>query len=155
MKPYSMDLRERVLADCDAGMGTEDVAAKFSVSAAWVRRLKQCRRQTGETAPREQRHGPLSSWQTLGYADPLRQAIAETPDATLEELKDRLGLTVVLSTLCRACAALGLSFKKKESTPPSRIAPTCSRSVRSSTPPRSSCILIGWCSSMRRRPPPT
>ena len=113
MKPYSMDLRQRVLADCDAGTRTEDVAAKFSVSAAWVRRLKQRRRQTGETAPREQRHGPLPSWQTQGYAEPLRAAVASTPDATLEELKGRLGLSVALSTLWRACAALGLSFKKK------------------------------------------
>jgi transposase len=113
MKPYSMDLRERVLADCDAGMGTEDVATKFSVSAAWVRRLKQRRRQTGEIAPRQQRHGPLPSWQVQGYAQPLRAAVAQTPDATLEELKDRLGLAVALSTLCRACAALGLSLKKK------------------------------------------
>lgn len=113
MKPYSMDLRERVLADCDAGMHTEDVATKFSVSAAWVRRLKQRRRETGETAPRQQRHGPLPSWQTQQYAESIRAAVAETPDATLEELKDRLGLTVALSTLWRACAALGLSFKKK------------------------------------------
>ena len=52
MKAYSMDLRERVLADCDAGMGTDEVAAKFSVSPAWVRRLLQRRRETGETAPR-------------------------------------------------------------------------------------------------------
>ena len=104
MKPYSMDLRERVLADCDAGMGTEEVAAKFSVSPSWVRRLLQRRRETGEIAPREQRHGPQPSWQADGYAEPLRAAVAEQPDATLEELKDRLGLGVAVSTVWRACA---------------------------------------------------
>jgi transposase len=31
-KPYSSDLRERVLKDCDAGMRSEDVAEKYSVS---------------------------------------------------------------------------------------------------------------------------
>jgi transposase len=113
MKPYSMDLRERILADCDAGMGTEEVAAKFSVSSAWVRRLKQRRRETGEVAPRQQRHGPESSWQQQGYAETRRAAVAQTPDATLEELKTRLGLAVAVSTLWRACAALGLSFKTK------------------------------------------
>lgn len=35
---YSMDLRRRVIADCDAGLGTKAVALKYSVSPAWVRR---------------------------------------------------------------------------------------------------------------------
>jgi transposase len=113
MKPYSMDLRQRVLADCDAGMTTDAVAAKYSVSESWVRRLKQRRRETGEVAPRRQRHGPRPSWQKQGYADALRAAVAAAPDATLEELGSRLGLAVALSTLWRACAALGLSFKKR------------------------------------------
>src|SRR5262249_23722366 len=52
MKPYSMDLRERVLADCDAGLPTGPGAAKDRVSPSWVRRLKQRRRETGEGAPR-------------------------------------------------------------------------------------------------------
>ena len=33
-KSYSMDLRERVLKDCDAGMRSEDVAHKYTVSAS-------------------------------------------------------------------------------------------------------------------------
>jgi transposase len=113
MKPYSTDLRQRVLADCDTGMPTKQVAQKYSVSPAWVRRLKQRRRESGETEPRGQRHGPEPSWQADGYAEPLRQAVQADPDATLGELKAALGLAVALSTLCRACAALGLSFKKK------------------------------------------
>jgi hypothetical protein len=36
MAPYSMHLRTRVLRDWDAGMRAEDVAAKYSVSRAWV-----------------------------------------------------------------------------------------------------------------------
>jgi len=113
MKSYSMDLRIRVLADCDAGMATATVAAKYSVSAAWVRRLKQRRGQTGETAPRQGRHGPRPSWDV--YADRLREAIRQTPDATLAELRQQLGLAVALSTLWRAVTALGLTVKKKSS----------------------------------------
>lgn len=111
MKAYSMDLRVRVLADCDCGLPPKDAADKYSVSPAWVRRLLQRRRETGETSPRPQRHGPVPLHQTHGPA--LRQAVADQPDATMAELRDRLGLDVALSTLWRALDALGLTFKKK------------------------------------------
>ena len=39
MRAYSMDLRERVLHDSDAGMQAAAVASKYRVSASWVRRL--------------------------------------------------------------------------------------------------------------------
>jgi transposase len=108
---YSLDLRQRVLADCDRGLSTRAVATKYSVSESWVRRLKQRRRETGEIAPRLPTPGPKPRWHA--YAGQLREAIRQTPDATLEELRDRLQLTVALSTLWRAVAALGLSVKKK------------------------------------------
>jgi|SRR5579884_962689 len=122
MKPYSMDLRQRVLADCDAGLPTAEVATKYRVSASWVRRLKQRRRDTGVVVPRTTRPGPKPSWD--GYASQLRDAVRQTPDATLEELRSRLGLAVALSTLWRACAALGLSVKKKSPGPPSKTGRT-------------------------------
>jgi transposase len=122
MQPYSMDLRQRVLAACDAGRTTAQVAAAFTVSTAWVRRLKQRRRQTGEVAPRAARRGPRPSWDA--YAGRLAEAVRRTPDATLAELRQELGLAVALSTLWRAVAALGLSVKKKSPGRPSRTAPT-------------------------------
>ena len=40
MRPYSTDLRERVVAACDAGDATrEQIAARFSVSISWIRKL--------------------------------------------------------------------------------------------------------------------
>ena len=45
------------LLDSDAGMKAADVAVKYRVSGSWVRLLKQRRRETGEVAPRVQRHG--------------------------------------------------------------------------------------------------
>ena len=50
MAPYSMDLRTRVLRDSDAGLSSKDLAAKYAVSRAWVDRVKQRRRETGEIA---------------------------------------------------------------------------------------------------------
>ena len=120
-KPYSLDLRQRVRADCDKGLTTRAVATKYSVSESWVRRLKQRRRESGELAPRAA--APRQpSWPA--YAERLRAAIAATPDATLAELRDRLGLAVALSTLWRAIAALGLSVEKKSSGRRSRTGPT-------------------------------
>ena len=34
MKAYSMDLRVRVLADCDAGLGTKSLASAYRVSSS-------------------------------------------------------------------------------------------------------------------------
>jgi hypothetical protein len=59
MEAYSKDLRSRVLADSDRGLTTRVVATKYNVSESWVRRLKQRRRETGETTPRvPKRRGP-------------------------------------------------------------------------------------------------
>lgn len=122
MRAYSMDLRERVLADLADGTAARAVATRYRVSGAYVRRVRQRHRDHGETAPRAGRRGPRPSWDA--YADRLRQAVAADPDATLAELKARLGLTVALSTLWRAAAALGLTFKKSRSGRPSRTART-------------------------------
>lgn len=132
MKPYSVDLRERVLADCDAGMGTLAVAVKYKVCPAWVRRLKQQRRETGQIAPRKPR--PRQPVKMIQYMEKLAPLVREKPDATLEELRARLGEAISTTTLWRALRALQFTFKKKSSTPPSRIDPTCKRSARSGKP---------------------
>ena len=62
MKADSMDLRERVLKDSDAGIRTREVAVKYAVSESWVRRLKQRRRENGETAPRSSRNRLQPKW---------------------------------------------------------------------------------------------
>ena len=131
MRAYSMDLRERVLKDVDGGMTTVAVAAKYSVSPALVRRLKQRRKATGEVAPRVPKPRPPAR---AAHADRLRAAIATTPDATLAELKARLALTVSLATLWRAVRDLGLTVKKKSSGRPSRTGRTSPRSGPRSGP---------------------
>jgi transposase len=122
MRAYSADLRERVLADCDAGSGTRAVATKYRVSESWVRRLKQVRRQTGRTTPADQRRGPTPGW--VAHADAIRAAVAADPDATLAEYRQRFALPLSRSALARALAALGLSRKKSRSGPASRTART-------------------------------
>ena len=86
MRAYSMDLRERALLDSDAEMKAADVAAKYRVSGSWVRLLKQRRRETGEVAPRVQRHGRRPMLEP--HLHTLAALIAAQPDRTLAELKD-------------------------------------------------------------------
>ena len=108
MVAYSMDLRERVLADCDGGMPTKAVAAKYRVSPAWVRRLKQRRREDGEVAPRR----PGGRRPPAFDRGRLRELVEQKPDATLAELRQRLGVRCSLSVICRALGALRLTYKK-------------------------------------------
>jgi len=117
--PYSQDLRDRVLAAYDRGMPTKKIAETFSVSPAWARMIKQRRRETGETTPR-----PMGG-ATVIKIDRARLAelVREQPDATLKELRDRLGVQCAESAICMALKKLGLSFKKRRSTRPSRTVP--------------------------------
>jgi transposase len=110
MRAYSMDLRVRVLADCDAGMSTKVVAQKYTVSVAWVRRLKQRRRASGEVGPRVSKTGPKPK--LLGKEERLEQLVAKEPDATLEELRKQLDVPVSVATVWRSLRALGLTLKK-------------------------------------------
>jgi transposase len=110
MAAYSMDLRTRVLRDSDAGLPSKEVAVKYSVSRAWVDRVKQRRRETGEIAPRKQtkfRHSVLA-----GKEERLVGLITARPDATLVELREALPTTAALSTVWRTITRLGFTVKK-------------------------------------------
>ena len=121
---YSQDLRDRVLAACDRGMATKAIATVFAVSPAWVRRLKQRRRETGEVAPRKAGSPGVPRFDRAVLAE----LVAEQADATGPELRDRLaartGVEVTDAAIYAALKKLGFSYKKKRSTRPSRIAPT-------------------------------
>jgi transposase len=122
MEPYPVEMRKRVLADCDAGMNTQKVALKYQVSESWVRRLKQRRRENGEIAARRAGSTPPSKWRP--HAQRIAEAVRQHPDATLAELREHLGLDVSLPTLTRALRALQLTFKKKSCMPRSKTART-------------------------------
>ena len=147
MQAYSMDLRERALLDSDAGMKAADVAVKYRVSGSWVRLLKQRRRETGEVAPRVQRHGRRRMLEP--HLHTLAALIAEQPDRTLAELKDALGTPASLATIWRAVAALDVTVKKKRSGPPNTIDLTSRPRGSCGTPPRRPGIRHVWFFSMK------
>lgn len=134
-KTYSQDLRDRVLAAYDRGMKTKQIAETFAVSRSWARRLKQCRRETGRTTPLPRGGATVIKIDMQR----LTELVQEQPDATMLELRDRLGVQCTESAICRALKRSGLTFKKRRSTPRNRTAPT-SPNVggcgRTSSPPK-------------------
>ena len=105
-----MDLRTRVLADCDAGLAAKEVAAKFRVSRSWVNRLVQRRRETGQVGPRQQK--VFKKQALAGQEDRLRALVDAQPDRTLAELREALPSSASLSSVCRALDRLALTLKK-------------------------------------------
>lgn len=106
----SLDLRKRILKACDKGGKTKAVADRFEVSADFVRKLKRQRRETGRIEALPKNSGPKPKLKA--HEDKLRALIKAQPDATLEELRERLGVDVQLSTLWYAIDRLKLSVKK-------------------------------------------
>ena len=113
MRPYSLDLRERIAAAVDQHDGSiRWIARIFRVSTSFIVRLLQRRRAAGTLAPEPHRGGPPPA---LGPADWERLAalVGQDPDATLEQLQQRGGFSCSLKTLWYALDDLGLTRKKK------------------------------------------
>jgi transposase len=124
MKTYSMDVRERVVAACDARDGTRDqIAARFSVSVSWVRDLLRRRRETGSIAPKPGGGGRGPAFDAEA-ARRLREAVKADVDATLEELAAAAGVACGPSVVHRALARLGVTRKKSRGGRPNRTAPS-------------------------------
>jgi transposase len=108
MKPYSKDLRLRVLAAVDAGNPREEVAKTFSVSVPTIKRWLRRRRESGDVEPkpipgRPSRKGAmLQSW--------LPKQLEANHDLTLEEhreaFEEEYGEEVSTSSVGRAIARL-------------------------------------------------
>ena len=149
MRVIPLTQRLAILADCDAGLGTKAVAARYGVSGTFVRALKKERRTTGGVrAPR--RRGPGHTPKIPRGR--LQELVAADADATLAELRERLGITCSLSALWTVLHDLKITFKKKRSAPQSKTAPTLPNAAPRGGPGRSASIRGGSCSSTKRGP---
>src|ERR1043166_4705052 len=127
MKAYSQDFRERVVGAWDEGRGTRpQIAGWFGVSTAWIRRLLQRRRDTGSLAVQPHAGGSAPKLD-LDHELRLTALVTAQPDATLVELRQRLGLSVHRSTVAPALLRRGWRVKKKSCGRPSRTVPTSAR----------------------------
>ena len=126
-KYLSEDLRIRVIRAVEGGMSRNAAARRFGVSIASAVRWMTAYLQTGQTAPKR-RGGDRRSGRIEAQADLLMIAIAETPDITLAELRQRLlderGESFAISTIHDFYRRHGITFKKSRRTPASRTGPT-------------------------------
>ena len=113
MKPYSMDLRQRIAAAIDHGEGSfRGIARRFRVSLSFIARLLRRRRQAGTLEPKPHGGGHPPALDHQGE-ERLRELVRQHPDATLDELCQQLEVPCSRSALARALEKLKLTRKKK------------------------------------------
>lgn len=113
-KPYSEDLRERVVAAVEGGLSRRKAAALFGVGIStvvhWVRRF----RETGSVSakPMGGDHRSRLTQERVWILERIEAA----PDLTVEELRTELkdrGVSVGYGTVWRFFAREDITFKKK------------------------------------------
>ena len=125
MKPYSLDLRQKVVETYEAGgISQRQLAKNFGVTLSFVQGLLKQKRELGTIAPRvrtQQTPTKLNAEQL----EVLRQLVEEQPDATLAEFQERLhqktGVLIGIATVDRMIRLkLNLTLKKKSLPHPKR-----------------------------------
>ena len=113
VRPYSNDLRTRVVTAVEAGETVRAVAKRFGVAVSSVVKWSQLYRQTGKVTP-----GKMGGHRRR-VLDPHRDFIAAkieaTPHLTLHGLKDELaarGIMVSHHTVWTFLRREGMRFKK-------------------------------------------
>ncbi|MBC8482079.1 MAG: hypothetical protein H8D47_05380 [Planctomycetes bacterium] len=114
MNTYPTELRQRVVNAVDNKIGTKkEIAKTFSVSASWIRKLLQRRRETGsiEPLPRTQGRKPAFRERQL---DELNDFVKRYPDATLEEIRESFADRVNCSIVTIHNTLKGLEWRYKK-----------------------------------------
>jgi transposase len=142
-KPYSQDLRDRVIDAVERGKLSRRAAARHyevseSVAIKWLERLER----HGSREPVG--HGGHRASKLMPHRDFLTAARAEKPDITLQALCDRFlaerGVKADTSMMSRFFRKIGVTVKKRPSSRVSRIARTSVATERAGAPIRGSSI---------------
>lgn len=116
-KPYSLDLRERIVAYVAAGHSARAAGRVFGVSASTAVRLVAAWRLRATLAPRPQGRLAGTAGKLASHRAFLVEVVQAEPDITLKELAGALleaeGVRVNLSSLHRALKAAGYAYKKR------------------------------------------
>jgi len=121
-KPYSMDLRERVVAAIEGGLSTRAAAARFSIGIATAGAWARLKRATGGVRPGKQ--GKPKGSVLDAHMDFILGVLGAAPDTTLDEMVERLrderGVTVVRTAVWKFLARHEQTHKKRRLTPASK-----------------------------------
>ena len=143
---YSVDLRERMLANLD-DESMRRTARRFRMSLSSVYRIKRRYEETGQLQAKKSR-GRLPAIDAQGEAW-LKEQVAEESDLTLASLCEKYeqarGRKVSKSAMDRALKRMRISLKKRHATTRNGKVSRSNRSVRSI--PRSSPSLTRASSS--------
>jgi transposase len=132
----------------------EQVAKRYRVSVGMVKKLFRQRRHTGDIGSR--RHLCGRKPQILeSHRSRMRELRAKTPDMTLAELREAVGLDCTLPKIHSVLEDMGLSFTKRLSMPANKIAKTSQRPGCGGVAGKGAETPPGSCSWMSRRPRPT
>lgn len=108
MKPYSKDLRLRVLGAVDAGRSREQIAETFSVSEPTIKRWIKRRRESGDVEPKPIPGRP--SIKEAALKEWLPSHLPYNKDLTLEAHREAFeqehGLEVSRTSVSRAMSHL-------------------------------------------------
>lgn len=130
-RPYSMDLRERVVRDVEEGASRRSVARKYRVSVSFVIKLVQRWRRRGSVSPGQ--IGGQKTYALAAHGELVTALVRARPDLTIDELRVELaerGIGVCRSGVGRFLVALGLTRKKRRSMRPSRSGTTWRQDAR-------------------------
>ena len=137
MKPYSTDLRQRVLDALDRGTPRRQIVEQLEVSLSTIKRYLRQRRETGTLTTKPIPGRPPKKGAALDAE--LTVQLAAHDDATLEQhcqlWEAAHGVQVSTASISRAIARLGWTRKKNRWVPPSARKLTARRGA---TSPRSS-----------------
>jgi transposase len=124
-KPYSQDLRERVVSAVEEGLSTRQ-AARFSVGIATVGTWGRLKRRQGDVRPAKQ--GKPKGSVLDAHEDFILGALRSKPDMTLDEMVERLAaecaVRVVRTAVWKFLDRHGQTHKKRLRMPASRNVPT-------------------------------
>jgi transposase len=116
MRPYSEDLRKRIIGAKRAGKSSAEVARRFAVSQRTVERYWERYEQKGHC--RAEQIGGYRRSRLAGHEKIVASWIEAQPDLSLAELSLRcqkeLNVALTSSALWHRLKALGLSYKKKD-----------------------------------------
>lgn len=106
------EARELLVQGYEKTGDAKAIAAAYSVSESTVYRLAKQKRETGSVALRTSQRGRKRIL-TAEDKEQIRKRLDETPDSTVNEIIDKLGLDASYSTVERAIDEMGYTLKKK------------------------------------------